>query len=271
MTDVFAIRLHAEVGFFAQLNWVMEALLHCRRRNLTPYIELTGGYSADSVDWSRAFFRWKNAPERPAHVQYASNKAEMGLCYDYHDRLTLPLVRELFEEHLEIQDWVLDRVRTFAIANSIDHHTLGLHYRGSDKMASESPYPVSQDDFWHMAKLYTDGFERIYAASDETMFATWLMQQTVLHVVENAGEIKCDGGTPVHERVGVNAAKRGFEALFNCLTLARCGFVVKTLSFLSGWAAVFNPVLDVVVVGEQHPRAVWFPDREFSNIPLRRP
>jgi hypothetical protein len=52
------------------------------------------------------------------------------------------------------------------------------------------------------------------------------------------------------------------EALVNCLLLARCRALIRTASFLSGWASVFNPELSVIMLNRPYQEALWFPDRE---------
>jgi hypothetical protein len=42
--------------------------------------------------------------------------------------------------------------------------------------------------------------------------------------------------------------------------LSRCGYLVKTPSYLSAWSRIFNPSLPVKLVSPPRPDAFWFPD-----------
>jgi hypothetical protein len=264
--EVVGIQIDAKVGFFAQLNWLMEVLLYCKMKDKLPYVELTGQYGAGG-DWLTQYFEWKNPVKRPEYVKKAPNKAEMHLGVDLHPKLTFPLVTELFHEHLRVRKDVLDEVSAVCRYYSVGHHTLGLHFRGSDKMRSESPYDVMMEDLWFVAREYTPHYGGIFVASDEPDFEDFISTYRRVSFIEN--EIKCNGEVPVHDVPG-DKYKKGLEALCNCLVLSRCGTLIKTISFLSGWSKVFNPALDVIIVGEQHERARWWPDRDIKQIPLEK-
>jgi hypothetical protein len=53
-----AIDIHANNGFFAQLNWCLYVLAYCEHRRLDPIIRLTGPHYGDlpNHDWFHDFF-----------------------------------------------------------------------------------------------------------------------------------------------------------------------------------------------------------------------
>ena len=67
---------------------------------------------------------------------------------------------------------------------------------------------------------------------------------------------------PVHRKGYGDAYRKGFEALVNCLLLSRCGALLKTASFLSGWAKVFAPGMETLLLNRTHVATTWFPDRD---------
>jgi hypothetical protein len=67
------------------------------------------------------------------------------------------------------------------------------------------------------------------------------------------------GNTPIHFS-GHPGLAIGREALVTCLLLARCGFLLKTASYLSAWAKIFNPSLDVLLISPTLGTG-FFPDR----------
>jgi hypothetical protein len=46
--------------------------------------------------------------------------------------------------------------------------------------------------------------------------------------------------------LGEGNYRKGEEALINCLLLSRCCALIRTTSFLSAWASIFNPALPIV-------------------------
>ena len=68
------------------------------------------------------------------------------------------------------------------------------------------------------------------------------------------------GRTPVHFS-GHDGLAIGREALVTCLLLSRCGFLLKSASYLSGWSKIFNPMLPTWLIAPPNRQAFWFPDR----------
>jgi hypothetical protein len=68
------------------------------------------------------------------------------------------------------------------------------------------------------------------------------------------------GGRPIHYS-GYPGLEIGREALVTCLLLSRCGFLVKTPSYLSAWAKIFNPGLPVWLITPASLGDEMFPDR----------
>jgi hypothetical protein len=67
------------------------------------------------------------------------------------------------------------------------------------------------------------------------------------------------GDTPIHFS-GHPGLAIGREALVTCLLLARCGLLIKTPSYLSAWAKIFNPSLPVWLISSPLGKG-YFPDR----------
>jgi hypothetical protein len=70
--------------------------------------------------------------------------------------------------------------------------------------------------------------------------------------METAAKYKAD--------LGASNYKKGEGALIDCLLLSRCNTLIRTTSFLSAWASIFNPKLPIVLVNRPYPNKFWFPE-----------
>jgi hypothetical protein len=66
------------------------------------------------------------------------------------------------------------------------------------------------------------------------------------------------GGNPVHIALG-NGYDKGEDALINALLLSKCATVIRTTSFLSAWASIFNPTLRVVLLNKPYVNRICYP------------
>jgi hypothetical protein len=61
--------------------------------------------------------------------------------------------------------------------------------------------------------------------------------------------------------LGEGNYRKGQEALINCLLLSRCSTLIRTTSFLSAWASIFNPGLPIVLLNEPYAKSLWYPEK----------
>jgi hypothetical protein len=61
--------------------------------------------------------------------------------------------------------------------------------------------------------------------------------------------------------LGEGNYRKGEEALINCLLLSRCSALIRTTSFLSAWASIFNPALPIVLLNAPYAKSPWYPEK----------
>lgn len=272
---VYAIELEARVGFFAQMNWLLYILRHCEQRGLRPRICFSSPWYRDpaqGANWLAYHFEARtpglwlepDAGPRPLRISRAEELDELGLPRRVFAGLTLEEASLILGRHLEPVPAVTGLVDGFVARHFEPGATLGVHYRATDK-GSEARVPTA-DEMLAAIRAHLEAhphYRRIYLASDDGHFVDRAQAELGgVPVIVREGEIRSRDGRAVHTRAdGETNLQKGREALVNCLLLARCDGLLRTASFLSGWASVFNPGLPVRLLNPPHAHANWFPDR----------
>lgn len=262
-----SVRIDARVGLFAQLNWVLMLLAHCDARGLKPHVELTGPFYGDEPgrDWLADLYVLDAGSEAPpAPVCTVSDIDELGLSEAYQAQMTLERAHALWTRYARLNADIEAEVERFAALHFAGRRVLGVHFRGTDKTTE-----AVRVDWQTLAARVreacrTHACDSLFVASDEQAFVDF-MQCTFADrtVVVHADTLRASGNEAIHVRPhpGKNRLKAR-EALVNALLLSRCAALVRSASFLSGWASVFNPALPVILLNRPHDHALWFPDRE---------
>lgn len=273
---VYAVDICARVGLFAQMNWLLYVLEHCERRALKPWVRLSSPYycaPTRGADWLEHFFDWRQlGPQERAQIasgqcrlSRATTVEQLGFPDSYARDMRLRRARHLLDLHLLPKPALLAQVDGFVEREFGPEPIIGLHYRGTDKV-TEAPQVPWEDAIAAVRDLALrqPQFRSVFVASDDANFITYAMQALrPLRVITHDDQERSSDGLAVHTRIGVgDQYRKAEEALVNCLLLARCGALVRTASFLSGWASVFNPELPVVMLNRPYAGKTWFPDRE---------
>ena len=87
-----------------------------------------------------------------------------------------------------------------------------------------------------------------------------------LNIVAHDDHYRSTGDIAIHSKKyeGDNYLK-GKDALINCLLLSRCDIVIRTTSFLSAWAYIFNPKLELILLNKPYDSCLWFPERDLIS------
>lgn len=266
---IFAIEIQENSGFFSVMQMVLFILMYCDEKCLTPCISARGGLYGDpegKIDWFSAFFDSMHG-EAAALLTHRVRKStvrdlvQLGFRQRYEARLQLMSASELFFAHYRPAGHILDEVGAICQQLEIGTSTLGAHFRGTDKTLEA--IPVSWSDFCrHIETTLAENphLSNVFVSSDEQafldFFAAWPFRKPVKVA---PAKLLASGNTPVHFS-GYPGLDIGREALVSSLLLSRCGYLVKTPSYLSAWSRIFNPSLPVKLVSPPRPDAFWFPD-----------
>jgi hypothetical protein len=266
---VFAIEIQENSGFFSVMQMVLFILMYCEEKHLTPRISARGGLYGDSagtIDWFSSFFESVNdkaaAPfTHKVRKSTVRDLVQLGFRQRYESRLQLNSASKLFFAHYRPAAHIRAEVEAICDKLAIGASTLGAHFRGTDK--SLEAIPVSWSDFCrHVETTLAENphLDNVFVSSDEQAFLEFFVAWPFSRPVRVApAKLLANGNTPIHFS-GYPGLEIGREALLSSLLLSRCGYLVKTPSYLSAWSRIFNPSLPVKLVSPPRSDAFWFPD-----------
>ncbi len=282
MFDIVEWRL----GVFAHLQWSLELMQLCEEQGLLPYFHFSAPHllvPERGSNWFHYFF---------VHRQFSGDDLEsieqriradpsvlMRLDQEsfnrlklrpYNRMLTFARAAELVRKYIRIRPCVRARVESWHAEAIGARRALGVHYRGTDKQleAPRSSYATVLDHV--LVKLAELRAEVLFVATDERGFLLCARERLAgrVEVVQRSRLLSDGGQAALHRQPRLNGYQVVEEALIDCLLLARCEFVVKTPSFLSGWAKIFRPELEMGLVSRPHAEMTWFPDRAIPSLSL---
>lgn len=258
---ILSFEIHTPgMGFFAHLNWCAQLLWYCDGRGLRAQMAATSPHYRDPerpANWLSYFFE---VAEYTPHVDFRiSQFSEMCISERRFENQTIERTSELLRRDLPVKQAIAAKVDQFCAEQFRGKKILGVHFRGTDK-TSEAPR-VSGEAMRETVAAYLAANKDvggIFAASDERTFHNYMQDSFPdVRVICSPSEVD----THFQVDLGSTNYRKGEGALIDCLLLSRCSAVIRTASFLSAWASIFNPQLPIVMVNRPYAHALWFPDR----------
>jgi hypothetical protein len=267
------------IGLFAELIWAVYAIHYAETIGALPLIRVTSNtYSAavgDASDYLRQYFdpAWHDLGLVDAYTihKQVSSLEQLPRFRQRTQGLTLWNVNEIVHRWLPVKPGIEAEVSAF-IADKLQSNYLALHWRGTDKHL-EAP-PVSAASIVDTIRRIYDSMANkpacLFIATDQTDLLTEVVEivsqlMPSLTCVCRDQVMRSKDGSPVHLQAGLSPQERadmGRDAMIDALILSRSRALVRTASYLSAWASIWNPVLPVFMVNAPHPRTCWFPDSE---------
>jgi Alpha-(1,6)-fucosyltransferase N- and catalytic domains len=264
-------------GFFGQLYWCLCILQYCDNHSLIPDLQMTSNSYLDQKrgpNWLDYYFDVLKpiAPEEVAgRVHYTK------VLHDYLDlgppiapKMTLDEGALLLRKYLRVKPQIHIIVEEFWRTLGVDGPVVGVHFRGTDKTSEAQR--VSWEHCLSVVENYLRDHETVqavFAASDEQAFIDFIKTSVKNVPVHSRDDhYRSIDGRPVHTARGEGGGYgRGEDALVNALLLAKCSTLIRTTSFLSAWASLFNPGLKVVLLNKPYRNRLWYPEDEILRQP----
>jgi len=265
------------VGFFAQMTWCLCILRYCERHDLIPDIRLTGDIYFDHdkgqnwLDYYFDVFTPVTLEEVARRVRYTKKIIDFyGLGLPIAPRMSIDDAARTLHKYLRPKPRINTMVDEFWRSLNVDGPVVGVHFRGTDK-SSEAPR-VSWQHFLKILQNYLcsdNTTNAVFVASDENAFINFIKKSVKdVPVYSHNDHYRSSGDLPVHLAIDRDGGYgKGEDALVNALVLSKCSILIRTTSFLSAWASIFNPDLKVILLNRPYHNKLWFPE---SEIFLRR-
>ena len=258
------------IGFFAQLAAILQFFRHAEAPGFQPVVSLTSLNYLDSDmgdDWFEYYFE-RRLPAVTASASQGLRIGNIKELPEFERDLSLAEANALFDKYVRIKPDITGAVDQFCRAHAIGPGIVGVHYRGTDKVG-EAALVAYDAVFSAIGAVLAGrpGARGLFVTSDEQAFIGRIAARfPELDIVTLNDSRRSDDGQPVHlgQRAPGNYAL-GRDALMNSLVLSRCGAVVRSTSFLSAWASIFNPALPVVLLNTPYDHKLWFPEREIMK------
>lgn len=279
---VLAIDIHARVGLFAQLTWVLYLLQHCNERDLALQLRMTGPYygRTPGQDWLRDLFDLtldaERRPQRSARRIRTSRIADfeqLGIGRHIPKVLTVEQASRLIQGGLRVREDLQQHVERFTARHFRGRHVIGLHFRGTDK--SKEARRVSWEDCAATVENYRRAHpdaSAVFVSSDEAAFVDWMRDRLHgIEVIAHDDQERSRDGKAIHiEAARGDNLQKAREALINTLLLSRCDVLIRSSSFMSAWSSLFRPELPIVMLNAPFDAQCWFPDAELMRRSMKQ-
>jgi hypothetical protein len=168
----------------------------------------------------------------------------------------------IFNKYFKFNDFILDEVNKLNITNK----TLGIHYRGTDKLYDKNQAnSITRSDMILIVKDYVENndIDHIFCCSDEQLFINEIKRiypnKLIQYEQSRSNEDSVNYG---FFRNGHKCNDRERDALtYSCiidmLALSKCTTIIKTSSALSSFSKILNPSLKLYTVSSM--KQPWFP------------
>jgi hypothetical protein len=257
---VLSLEIHNPgVGFFAHLSWCTAVLDYCDQRKLTAQLSATSPQYRDRLrpaNWLSYFFEVVNATP---HVDFRiAQFAELCMPERYRQRETIERTHELVNRHLPLKEEIRSKLERLSDEHFRSRKVLGVHFRGTDKAleAVRVDWEAVRETISNYLRE-NSGVDAVFVATDEPAFVDFIHQSfpRVPLLPSYSGLASAH-----HVDLGSENYRKGEEALLDCLMLSHCSALIRTTSFLSAWASIFNPRLPIVLLNRPYSDKLWFPE-----------
>jgi hypothetical protein len=250
-TRFLRVRMPQHIGLFATLSHCVFLCKYCFEQNIRPIFAIEN--ELYGKDWFDRLFRHRvwPAPDDEVESVLINNRLDINVLArgakenEISDELTsIEEGARLFHHFLAIRDEIMQRMETEA-ARLVNERTIGVHFRGTDKLTGLECSPVSCDEVLAAAKDAAGADRFIYLATDDLPFFELMRKRIPSTQLRYSRK---PGGQAHYDEPGT--FQKGLEAMTDTWLLSKCSLLIKTPSIMSAWSVIFNPTLPFILIGE---------------------
>lgn len=164
---------------------------------------------------------------------------------------------ELIGRYVHARPHIREKLEAFARAHFAGFHVIGIHYRGTDKWveARRVPYAEICAAVREALGALDSDRCRLFVASDEQAFVDF-MECAFPGKVKSWQTQRAPAGNHL-DSVAIDFSmednyRKGADAVMDCMLLARCERLIRTVSSLGLCAGYFNPEMPVRLLNRYH-------------------
>jgi hypothetical protein len=237
--------------FGSSLTWILELLPYLKKHNIRP------NWNIDTVCYGQLFPSILKAKNVNVTSDTIVKLSVLKKKHEYFFKASeWQLAHDLFFDYFDIADDILDSVES--VRAKFGQKTLGVHFRGTDKLGSEATVISREQVVKHIDGFLSthNEYDTIFVATDESVFISLMTQafsEKYKLIFTNA--LRSTNKKPIHG--STSGCEQAKEAMVDSLALSKCDFVIKTSSCLSDWVKIWNPTIDVYNLNKFKEN--WFP------------
>lgn len=159
----------------------------------------------------------------------------------------------LIQKYMKLKPSIHQKLIDFVEQQFQGHFIIGVHYRGTDKIAEAPPisYEVVAQAILNQVQLLQRWDFKIFVATDEQKFLDYINACFPGRVICQEA-YRSQTGFPIHYTPTSRPYQMGEEALLDCLLLSQTHFLIRTSSNLSLWSSYFNPFIPVISLNKRY-------------------
>lgn len=257
------IKEEMSAGLYGQiLTWVLEILPYLDENNIKPKWNITSQYYGD-IFGKHILLNY--IPDDSDDIVTLTNiKTNHAL----HFGNDFDSANKLWNKYFRFSPDILNKVDNYI--NGLDmKKTLGIHYRGTDKINTEGGYINTSlftsvlDDY-----LLSNKIDNIIIFTDEKksiidIKTHYQEKYNIIYSKDLYNSKHSDILFFNNIKNNINLENHYINALIDMIVLSKCSVVFKTASALSAWSKILN--IDIEIYRISSFIHDWFPD---SRIPL---
>jgi hypothetical protein len=257
------IKEEMKYGLYGQiLVWILEVLPYLDENNIKPKWDITSPY------YGNIFGKYILLNYIPDDSDELISLTDIKSKHAIHFGNDFERVNKLWNKFFKFSPDIINKVDNYI--NGLDmKKTLGIHYRGTDKINTEGGY-TNTDIFTKVVDDYliSNKIDNIIIFTDEkkTMIDMKNHYQVNYKIIYNEDLYNSEFNDILFSnniKNNVDIDKHYIDSLNDMIVLSKCNIVFKTASQLSAWPKIINTDIEIYRISSFiHD---WFPD---SRIPL---
>lgn len=155
----------------------------------------------------------------------------------------------LIKKYIKLKPHIVEKINKFVAKKFDQTCTIGIHYRGTDKVAWKEaprvPYPTVVQAIKAFLKQNKPQSYKIFVATDEQPLITYLRSKFPSGTLVYLNALRSSNRKPIHYNQ-IYRYRQGEESVIDCFLLSRCTVLMKTHSNLSSSAGNINPEIPII-------------------------